>query len=345
VLRDHVAKDLRFLCGSSASQSGVEVLASRLAPLAPRTKILALRDSAGRDLAETSVIRGELNEHLSVLATDDPASTFLLALGLPAENIQAQRILEEVLRRQDASALLWERAGHTTATLLAGLVGLERLAMVLTLSEVHIPTIRAIVPDAEIIVLPAAIPDDFFVAATAGLPSPATFAAFVGRSHPSKGAARLARAWIDSVYPETALPLRLFLVDSDPRPQWVPRSSEVVTVHRLSEPAARAKVMREAAAVLFPAAHDHLPQALLESMAAGALCVVTNIDGHAIVVPGSNGLRLAPDLSDLATIIAAALRDPDGYAPVRARASQTCAEAHSRQAAGQVIRFLMGLHG
>jgi glycosyltransferase involved in cell wall biosynthesis len=276
------------------------------------------------------------------LASGDLRSTFLVALGLPSETKQAQRILDEVVRRQAAAALLWERVGHTTVTVASGLAGLECLALVLTLSEVHIPAIRMSAPNAKIVVLPAAIPQDFFRAATHALPAGATFAAFVGRSHPSKGGARLARTWLDSVYPETALPLRLFLVDDDPRPSWAPPNSEAIAIHRLSEPTARASVMRAATAVLFPASHDHLPQALLESMAAGALCIVTDIDGHAIVAP-DNGLRLPPDLSGLRAMIVTALRHPSRYAPLRARASETCARTHSQQAAAVVIRSLMDL--
>lgn len=336
-----MTKGMTLLCGSSASKSGVEVLASRLAHTTPNATVLALLDPNGRQLAETPVIRRDLDDHLSRLKSDNPGSAFLLALGLPAETDRAQRVLDEVLRRGPGSALLWERAEHTTATLPAGVTGLERVSKVFTLADVHIATIRTAATKAEVVILPAAIPRDFFAVSTSITPSTSAFAAFIGRTHPTKGAARLAQAWMNRVYPQTALPLRLFLVDHEPPPSWATCNSEAITIHRLREPASRARVMRQATAVIFPATHDHLPQALLESMASGALCVVTDIDGHSIVTPRSSGLHVASDLSDLTTIIAAAMRDPASFAHIRACASQTCAEAHSPEAAGTVLRSML----
>lgn len=287
-----------------------------------------------------------------MLAAGSVDASGLLVLGLPRCSHEAQLVVDELVRRGRSAALLWERAGHSMEDLPSGLQGLDQLAHVLTLNDRYTLTIRSVATGAVVGELSAAVPSSFFRSAERTEPGagcapvgscgPDRYVAFFGRTHPSKGAERLVAAWRQQVIPALGVPLRLFLVDHFPTPSWAHEPTGMVTVHRLSGRLERASAMRAAAAVVFPAIYDHLPQALLESMAAGSLCVVTDIDGHGIVTPGVDGLVVSTDLSDLADTIGRAVSSPDALSGLRSEAQRTCAARHSPDRAHRTLRSLFG---
>lgn len=332
---------LSLLCASDLRDSSVEVLAGRLAAVVSPAEVLALPGRQLADLAESPVIRRPLTHHLRELRLGAVPRSFLFALGLPADNVRAQQVVDELSRWHPYSALLWERVGKAPDSLHEGLVGLEDVATIATLSLEHESVIRRIVGGTPVVRLPAAIPQVFFDSAKLDRRPVEPFAAFVGRTGEAKGARRLVELWRGDVYPRTRLPLRLFLVDSDSAAADGLRTP-VSTVHRIRSPADRARVMRDAAAVIFPALHDHLPQAMLETMAAGGLCIASEVPGHRYVQNGVTGLLVNHELSNLVDTLATVLSDQLGSEPVRRDASSTCYKDHSGTAAARVVSRIVG---
>lgn len=343
VMRLTAGPRLILLCGSGPRDSAVEVLAERLA-LATHlpTEMLTIDDGGSPLTYSERSRRSLLTYHLDALSRSRDDGAVLVALGLPSDTALAQAVVNEIVSRGTRGALLWERAGHSTADLTVGLDMVAALSTVLTLAEVHRKTIASFAPNARILQLSAAIPRIFFNHAELERQRSEPFAVFIGRSHPSKGGQRLARAWADRVYPRTSVPLRMYLVDHEAA-QAQGWGGGGVTLSRLAGADERATIMRAATVVLFPARHDHLPQALLESSASGALIAATEIPGHAIDRSGFSGLRLDNNLTNLEAVVRWALVDTPALDRRRVEASRMCARLHLPEAAGRTLAGLAGV--
>ncbi|MFL2002302.1 glycosyltransferase [Microbacterium sp. A1-JK] len=329
---------MKFLCGSGPGDSAVELLARRLADALPQSvEVLAVND--GERPLVIADKRRTIAEHVHSLRNEvsDPAP--ILVMGLPHDSLEAQSVVELLVERDEGSALLWERAGHPIENVARGLHSVELVKNIYTLSTAHSATIRASARNARIERMSAAIPETFFRASTRSSVGDSEYAMFIGRSHPSKGARDLIDVWSRRVFPATRLPLDVYLVDASPRAidEW---TRPGVTVGHINGEEERARMAREARIVIFPAQYDHLPQALLEASAAGALVAATPIRGHAIDGESFAGLVLRHDLANIGELVQRSLSGSRELEAIRARASALSNRFHSVAAARQIMERL-----
>lgn len=344
MVKESSATELWILCGAGGSMSGTELLASRLAHLYSPATVLAADDDNKFALSEEDFWRAPLSTHLAYLQNLENENYFLLVLGLPNDLDDAQRLVDLIVACGPRAALLWERVGYPIPRVADDLSDVRKISNLLTLSMVHRNDIETVSPDARVMQISAAIPDELFWGGSLAALS-LDFAMFIGRTNPAKGAQHLIDAWQTWAFNEIQIPLRVFLVDPE-NSDLLDFDPSFVSIHSIHDPLERGALMRNAKWVIFPAQYDHLPQALLEAMAAGAYCVTTKINGHAIVADGYNGACISQDLSNLGEVVASGRYSSDEVLAIRRNAIVSCASRHSEEAARIVLSELMrGMNG
>jgi glycosyltransferase involved in cell wall biosynthesis len=290
-------------------------------------------------LADLAVHRAPLASHIEGIRSD-PQLGFLLVLGLSMDTGDAQELVDLVAEHDNHAAILWERSGYSVDTAHSGLRNVTELHQILTLNPAYSGHIATATNGRRPAILPAGIPDLFFGAASRISDMPSKKAVYFGRNSPSKNLTVLARHWSTTTFPSTGVELELYLVGADVTDARL-LSGPGVSVHGAVSSTERADLMHLATAVVFASRYDHLPQVLLEAMASGAFCVVSDIPGHSAVAHGVSGLRFdLEDLTSLDDAVAHAARDPKDVRDMRRKASIWCASHHGQKHARDTLMAL-----
>lgn len=273
------------------------------------------------------------------------ASDRLLLTGLPAELDAAQATVAALAGAEGRATLVWERP-HTPIVNLADQLAMDMPAglRVVTLNPRFVPALRRQLRGVHVgsipLVLPAAA-----LECRERRPADPPYAIAVGRLTARKGARELCRRWVEDVGPRWRL--RLLMMGSgygsvDSQEQEVRElvaGSPWVTCDELGPIEARLDCMRAASCAVFAAVDDHLPQALIETMAVGTPVVATPIDAHLeLVLDGETGFLLPhADCGDLSEQIGRVLTDLPEAAAVGARAAAEARRRFSPRAAAPGI--------
>jgi len=305
---DFARQTVRFVAPVGMSASGAPMLAVRWAQALEDDGIPAQALVPSNESHPDIEAASRFDDLEAAVSADGAGLTLLL--GLPPSPSLSRRVLEQA-QRDPHLWLLWERPGYDAETLLAGFNDVAPIDRIVTLSEKRQRQVRRLYPEARVRVLPPAVPPSAFDAYTRRPTTDETapFVVAIGRPTKEKGITELIPRWAMDGGPSTGL--RLLIASPVPFPEglvspWV----EVRTVGALRE---RLRLLCAAHAAIFPATSDHLPQALLETMAAGTPVVATAIAGHrdvaidgrtAIMVPTSliglkDAVRTAAEASKL----------------------------------------------
>ncbi|PZU03111.1 MAG: hypothetical protein DI630_05925 [Gordonia sp. (in: high G+C Gram-positive bacteria)] len=336
---------IKVLSSSNLSESGVEILARRLSAASPHLDVDHL--FVGPSVQQTTEIdkTASLSEHLALLknARLRGEDEHLMVLGLPRSTLHCSRIIEELSRRGTRATLLWERVGYDPVTILEGLPQLAGVASIATLNSLHSDFLRDALPSSRVHKMSAALPKFLFPGeGTTG--SLSTHFGYLGRVSESKGVYRLADVWSRVVYPSMGTVLEMRLLEPSDAQLRKLNALAGVRASTLRSLFQRREFARKARAIVFPASHDHLPQALLESMASGALVIVTPIVGHLDVVRNrQNGLVVDRDLSNLSTVVEEVQTlEAAARSAMTSRASADMRLQHSQEASRRSMRTILG---
>ncbi|WP_374009899.1 glycosyltransferase [Leifsonia sp. LS-T14] len=333
-----MTSDVLLIPADTLDRSGVEILAQRWT--------LALRhDGVAAQLVVPDARGGGVSHVHAGLRAASLRSATVVVLGLPSPAEFAQEVVDAIRDHDGRVILLWERSAHSMENSAAGLVRLEAIREAWLLNEFARGSAQSILPSARIDVVSLAIPDVFFRAKHEAV---TPYAAYLGRFSESKGAAVLARAWVDEVFPVAGLPLvmagRGMSGGSTAETEILEAEEQfpqaIRTVHLMAEES-RARFLGSADLVIFPARTDYFPQALAEALAAGAPIAATDITGHRpLARPGETSFALDLSMSNLGCIVELAAADDSS---IRQLAVNGRCLAKSTQSAEATSRRLVDL--
>jgi glycosyltransferase involved in cell wall biosynthesis len=324
-----------ILCTVAAREAGLTILASRWAHCL-RGLGLQVEVNLPKD-QHPDEERGRRHDDLegAIAHVRRRKAESLLVMGLPAEDTSAASVVRLCLELADRCALLWERPHHPQLAVASGIPEVSQFAgRLLTLNPLTRDLLEAAAPKAAVFVVAPAIPDGLFAVPY----QPGRHAreiVNIGRTSPQKRTVELAELWT-VIGHERRLPLKILTTPLAGHPDAellaaVERSSPWIERQDGNRLQRRREALERACAAVFPAAYDHLPQALLETMAAGVPSIVTPIDAHTCVIrDGETGLVMAsPDLeTGLPEALDRLLASGDD---VRAAIGQQAREAVRRQ--------------
>lgn len=246
-------------------------------------------------------------------------------LGLHPDVSLAQAAIDHASSK-DLSWVLWERPNcNAPEDVSRDLQNTRELKTVLTLNSLYVERIKAIVGAARVAAIPPAIPPDCFDAFDAEPRQTLKYAISTGRPTTAKGILRLADIWSEQIGPRMRLPL----VIATPIEFEIGKRVEWVKVVKLGRLANRIRLIKGATFAIFPASSDHLPLALLETMAVGTTVIATEIDGHREVIRnGITGYTIDVELTRLSETVSALLHG--GVDPlVRIAANELISQRYS----------------
>lgn len=207
----------------------------------------------------------------------------------------------------------------------------------------------------------AGVPDDRIVRLPNGvdLPPPvrrdkaqpqALTVTFIGRMHPQKGVDVLLAAWPHVLRRQPALPWQLWIVgDGKLRPEMEAMARRLGIAERVRFWGQVAKVdelLAQSDLFVLPSRSEGMSNALLEAMAHGLPCVVSDLGGtRDMIEPDANGLLVTPDDPDrLAEALARLGGDPALRARLGAAARATIEARYSLDSvARRYIELYRGL--
>lgn len=294
------------------------------------TRLLGVGETQNQELARSDFYRADLAEHVKALALDSPDAS-LIVFGLPREKSMAQQIVNEVARRENHGAILWERVGREISQTGSDL-NCDGIRVALILNELHRTRVAEALPNAQVLHVGMCLPEGFY--AIPPSKAPEREIVYLGRPTRSKGFFDLLGWWERAALFDDGFRLTACLVGADTEALGfkLPRGVYCQAVSGVSE---RARIFNRAAACVYPATYDNLPQSLVEAMASAGLVVCTDIDAHrAVVVHRSNGLLVPPNLDGLSEAVRHAASDPVSLLSIRHMARKSM-RRQIREVAGQ----------
>ena len=291
----------------------------------------------------------ELSEKLCVVCQRRPK---LIILGLPREQDKAQIVIR-FLTDDHPGTILWERPGQPPTNAHAGLRGVQELPDVWTLNQSYVTDLEELLPNTRISVAPLVIPDGFFLPRRRSFTSDNNYAIYLGRFTAAKGAVTLAESWCRYIFERIKMPLLMVGLGLERGSQdelmivamaeKYPERLQLTTENGIS---ARAGLLRMAQVAIFPAIYDHLPQSLIEAMAAGTPTICTSIPGYAPLARHHvTSLIVDTELVELADTASELVKDGKLRDLIVSNAQDTVRESYSEAAAGPVLDQLLSRLG
>lgn len=315
-----------LVCTTDLSSSGVEVLAARVAHLLPE-RVGEVWSIGRSHIAETShgFRRQPSWEKLMAMIRELPDDSPVVFFGLTGSQKCNRELLELMRPRRSSSTLLLEAPGITPIEL-AQSYELDG-ANIVTLSPIYLEQLRDRLPHASVCQVALAIPEAFFLATNETQTRQITF---TGRSAPSKGLPLLLEWWRQSKHRAgSTLSLVINAVDTLSEELTADVEELGVRVEQLNTVGRRAEIAAQSLACIFPAHRDHLPQAMVEAMAAGGLVICSDIVGHTgLATNGENAIVIDGDLEELDKTLDSTLNGRCNTASIRRVAREIAWERH-----------------
>lgn len=269
---------------------------------------------------------------------EDLGEDHTIVVGVPRGQAAAQSMIDCVAGRRDRT-VVWERPGFTVTSANDGLARCSDVRRIVTLNPRFVASLTAGFPMSEVKVWPLALPPACFVRGPELSRARGSYAIVIGRASPAKRTVELAERWSAEFADLVDLDLVVASPDGNPfadldRVRWT----------HLGEVGERVAALRGAAVAIFPASDDHLPQALVEAMAASTPVLATAIDGHLEIVEDRvTGRTMDLSMDDLVAVVNEMDGEPDttlGYAT----AARNLVEARfSYAVTSKVVRASLGL--
>lgn len=343
-------RQVMFVVSSPFSDSGVSTLAGRYAKLAEalgwRIGIVAPKglghaENPGAVLMSHRDLYSTTADHLA-------ARIPVVVLGLPKELPLAQLAIRSVIG-SEYGTVLWERPGFTHTEAGLGLLDTDSLRHAWTLNKSYIGELETMLPQAVVSVAPLTLPRAFFSETPRPRRISGPYGVYLGRFADWKGAPKLAKVWVQEIFPKTGFKLVMIGLGIEPDSpgeidvvSTARRFPDRIQLVRTMEVAVRVGLLQHASLAVFPGRYEHFPQALVETMAVGTPAVCTDIAGYSpLAQHGRTALVVDTDLNGLESAVTALAADPGLCRSLAARARRLVNEAYSEQAAAEGLAQLL----
>jgi hypothetical protein len=340
---------ITVLAPGGIEHSGLSILASRWAQ-ALRSIGCSCQLLLG--VAKRHPDEGEAEEFKSMPETVQKWAKYagpeerLLVVGLPPSDDEARATVSALAVAGSRALVLWEHP-HTPVLELAVKLRVRppAAARIGTLNPRFVAPLRKQLGTSAVFTLPLTLPPyDDLVGPSETSCTP--YAVAVGRYTSRKGAARLCSMWADGIGEELGMEL-LMLGSGYDGPNSdkhevlkLASSSRWISCESIGSFPERFARVRGARCAIFAATDDHLPQALVEVLAAQIPAVVTPIDPHMTLVRhGVTGIAMSGvDLTDLrSTLERHILSSPNRCAEITRAGAELVTERFSSQVAAETI--------